>query len=56
MLRISTISFPGLGIGDFKVDSVAFEIFGVTIAWYALIITMGMVAAVAHLVKVEESN
>ena len=50
MLRISTISFPGLGIGDFKVDSVAFEIFGVTIAWYALIITMGMVAAVAYTV------
>ena len=27
MLRISKISFPGFGIGEFSVDSVAFEIF-----------------------------
>ena len=50
MGRTSTISFPGLGIGEFQVNSVAFEIFGVTIAWYALIITLGMVAAVAYVV------
>ncbi len=42
------LSFPGLGIGEFTVDSIAFEIFGVSIAWYALIITCGMVAAVAY--------
>ena len=50
MHRISTISFPGLGIGEFKVDSVAFTIFGIDIAWYALIITMGMIAAVTYTV------
>ncbi len=50
MCRISTISFPGVGIGEFKVDSVAFEIFGVSIAWYALIITMGMIACVAYVI------
>ncbi len=50
MLRISTISFPGLGIWEFKVDSVAFEIFGVQIAWYALLITLGMIGAVVYTV------
>ncbi len=48
MLRISKISFPGLGIGEFEVDSVAFSIFGLEIAWYAIIITLGMVAAVSY--------
>ena len=50
MLRISTISFPGLGIGEFQVKSEAFDIFGVSIAWYALIITCGMIAAVAYVI------
>lgn len=50
MQKISTISFPGLGIENFTVNSVAFEIFGLSIAWYALIITMGMVAAVVYVV------
>lgn len=48
MLRISEISFPGLGIGNFEVNSVAFSIGSFTIAWYALIITLGMVCAVAY--------
>ena len=50
MLRISKISFPGLGIGEFSVNSVAFEIFGISIAWYALIITTGMIAAVLYVI------
>ena len=49
MLRISEISFPGLGIGEFSVDSVAFKIAGVEIAWYAILITFGMVLAVAYM-------
>ena len=48
MLRISTISFPGLGIGEFEVNSVAFTIFGNEIAWYALFITFGMLCAIAY--------
>ena len=48
MLRISKLSFPGLGIGEFSVNSEAFSIFGVSIAWYAIIITMGMVCAVLY--------
>ena len=45
MLKISKISFPGLGIGEFEVDSVAFSIGKIDIAWYALIITLGIIAA-----------
>lgn len=49
MLNISKLSFPGLGIGEFSVNSEAFEpIPGFPIAWYALIITFGMVCAVAY--------
>lgn len=44
----SILSFPGLGIGEFTVDSVAFSIFGIPIAWYALIITCGMICAVLY--------
>ena len=50
MLRISKIAFPGFGIGEFEVNSVAFTLFGMEIAWYALIITCGMIAAVAYAV------
>jgi len=45
MHKISKISFPGLGIGEFEVDSVAFSIGKIDIAWYALIITLGIIAA-----------
>ncbi len=50
MLKISKISFPGLGIEEFTVDSVAFTIGGIDIAWYALIITFGMILAVTHII------
>ena len=49
MLRISKISFPGFGIGEFQIDSAAFSIGNFEIAWYAIIITLGMVAAVLHI-------
>lgn len=47
--RITTISFPGLGIDSFNVGSVAFSVFGRDIAWYALIITFGIVCAFAYI-------
>jgi phosphatidylglycerol:prolipoprotein diacylglycerol transferase len=46
MLKITTVSFPGIGIGEFNVNSTAFTVFGVSIAWYAIIITLGMAFAV----------
>ena len=50
MLYTSKISFPGLGIGEFTVDSVAFTIPGtdIGIAWYAIIITFGMICCITY--------
>jgi len=39
------ISFPGLGIGEFAVDPVAFTLFGREVRWYGIIITLGIMAA-----------
>ncbi len=53
---MSTISFPGLGIGEFKINSqVSFggepiQIFGMTIAWYAVLITIGMILCVTYVI------
>ena len=43
-----TLSFPGIGIGEFKVNSTAFTVGGIDIKWYALIITFGIICAVAY--------
>ena len=50
MLYTSKISFPGLGIDEFSVNSVAFTIPGtqIDIAWYAIIITFGMLCCIAY--------
>lgn len=50
MLRISKISFPGLGIDEFSVNSVGLKIGSIEIAWYAIIITFGMFCAIAYLI------
>ena len=55
MLKISKVSFPGLGIGEFDLNSVAFELpwFGgdrIDIAWYAIFITIGMICAVGYII------
>lgn len=45
------ISFPGLGIGEFRVDRIAFSLFGKEIAWYALIIVCGMLVGFFYAVS-----
>lgn len=50
MLHATRLSFPGLGIKEFTVNSEAFEIFGAPIAWYALIICAGMICAVSYII------
>ncbi len=42
------ISFPGLGIGEFKLNTVAFNLFGKDIAWYGIIITVGIICAYSY--------
>ena len=50
MLHVTKLSFPGLGIGEFNVNSEAFSLFGAPIAWYALIICAGMIFAVSYII------
>ena len=50
MLQVTKLSFPGLGIEEFSVNSEAFSLFGAPIAWYALIICMGMIFAVTYII------
>ena len=55
MLRISKISFPGLGIGEFSVNSEAVSIGSFSIAWYGVIITLGMIFAVSYIIYKSKS-
>ncbi|MBQ3183467.1 MAG: prolipoprotein diacylglyceryl transferase [Clostridia bacterium] len=41
------ISFPNIGL-DFNVNEVAFSIFGKDIAWYGIIVTLGIISAVLY--------
>lgn len=42
----NTVSFPGLGIGEFTINPTAFKIAeNITIEWYAIIICVGILAA-----------
>lgn len=50
MLYISQISFPGLGIEPFKLNSVAFSVGKFEIAYYGLIITFGIVLAALYVI------
>jgi len=45
------VSFPGFGIEPFHMDRVAFSVFGLTVNWYGLIITCGMVLAVLYAMR-----
>lgn len=45
MLSKTVVSFPGLGIGDFTLDNVAFSIGDFSVYWYGIIITCGILFA-----------
>ncbi len=45
---MTEISFPGLGIDAFQVNSVAFKVFGLEVAWYGVLITIGMILAFVY--------
>ena len=44
----STISFPGLGIGEFEISRVAFQIGNVKVTWYGMIICLGIICAFSY--------
>ncbi|GEM_PF-100116 len=48
MDTLVTMSFPGLGIGEFTVNKVAFSLFGRDVRWYGIVITLGMLFAVFY--------
>ncbi len=49
MLRNITVSFPGLGIGDFTLDNIAFTIGeSFEVMWYGVVIALGMLMAIAY--------
>lgn len=43
MENLVKIAFPGLGIGEFTVNKVAFSLFGLEVRWYGVIITLGII-------------
>lgn len=47
-MYLTKISFPGLGIGSFEPDPVAFNLFGKNVYWYAIIICVGMILAMLY--------
>lgn len=46
---INYISFPGLGIGEFALNRVAFTLFGREIYYYGLIITIGIILSSTYI-------
>ncbi len=44
----TTLSFPGLGIGEFTLNRIAFSLFGKPVYWYGLIILFGIIVAYVH--------
>ncbi len=50
------ISFPGLGIKEFKLNPVAFELFGRPVMWYGVIISVGMILAVLYVLYRAKHN
>ena len=46
---INRVSFPNIGL-EFTLDRVAFTVFGYKIYWYAIIITLGIILAVAYII------
>lgn len=50
------ISFPGLGIKEFKLDPEAFNLFGRPVMWYGVIISLGMILAVLYVLYRAKHN
>lgn len=44
-MLLTHVAFPGLGIGPFDLNRVAFTVFGRPIMWYGILITIGIFAA-----------
>ena len=45
------LSFPGLGIGEIKINEIAFSIFGKNVMWYGIIITLGILGGFLYALR-----
>jgi len=45
---VSWVSFPGLGVEEFTLNNVCFNIFGRDVAWYGVLICLGIILAVVY--------
>ena len=51
MFDKTVVSFPGLGIEEMELNKIAFTLFGkLEVRWYGLIITLGIICAVAYVI------
>ena len=48
MQRVKDVAFPGLGIDTFVINPIAFSIGKISVAWYSLIITTGIMLAILY--------
>lgn len=48
MQKINKLFFPGLGIEEFEINSIAFTIGDISVAWYSLIISTGIMLAILY--------
>ncbi|MBR6917670.1 MAG: prolipoprotein diacylglyceryl transferase, partial [Clostridia bacterium] len=51
LFAAGSVAFPGLGISPFKLDPVAFTLFGREVRWYGILICIGMILAVAYIMS-----
>ena len=49
MEKLHKISFPGLGIGEMDIESLALNFKGLTVAWYGVIIVTGILLSVLYI-------
>ena len=53
---IKYLSFPGLGIEPFHIDRIAFSVLGRDVAWYGILITLGMILAVLMAIRLAKKE
>lgn len=47
-MQTNSIGFPGLGLGPFTINTVAFNVFGRDIAWYGIFVTIGILSGIFY--------
>ncbi|MCL2213411.1 MAG: prolipoprotein diacylglyceryl transferase [Oscillospiraceae bacterium] len=56
MRNINTVAFPGLGIGEFDMNRVAFNLVGRNVTWYGIITTAAIAIAVVYFLRIAKKD